>query len=159
MSFEKAIKHLEKYLLEDRFIEFPISTATVKEAANVLGCSEGEIAKSLAFFVDDKPILIVTSGDQKIDNAKYKQEFSTKAKMIPFSEVNNYIGHQAGGVCPFGINDDVSVYLDESLKKHIIVYPACGSHNSVVKLSIEELEETSNYLKWVDVCKKNEVNI
>ena len=153
MSFEKAKKHLELLNLDNRVIEFPVSTATVREAAIALGCTDGEIAKSLAFIVNEKAILVLAAGDQKIDNAKFKAEFNTKAKMVPFEEVENYIGHKAGGVCPFGINEDVVVYLDASLKQYQIVYPACGSHNSAVKLSLEELEKASNYCKWVDVCK------
>lgn len=153
MAFEKAKKHLELLNLDNRVIEFPVSTATVREAAIALGCTDGEIAKSLAFIVNEKAILVLAAGDQKIDNAKFKAEFNTKAKMVPFEEVENYIGHKAGGVCPFGINEDVVVYLDASLKQYQIVYPACGSHNSAVKLSLEELEKASNYCKWVDVCK------
>ena len=153
MSLTKAKEHLKKYGLEDKVMEFPVSSATVKEAAIALNCKEEEIAKTLSFLVDDKPILIVTSGDQKIDNSKYKAEFHTKAKMIPFNEVENKIGHGVGGVCPFGINDDVKVYLDTSLKRFKTIYPACGTSNSAVKLTIEELEKTSNYKKWIDVCK------
>ena len=153
MSLTKAKEHLKKYGLEDKIMEFSVSSATVKEAAIALNCKEKEIAKTLSFLVDDKPILIVTSGDQKIDNSKYKTEFHTKAKMIPFDEVENKIGHGVGGVCPFGINDDVKVYLDTSLKRFKTIYPACGTSNSAVKLTIEELEKTSNYIKWIDVCK------
>ena len=153
MSLEKAKEHLKKYGLEDRVKEYSISSATVKEAAIAVGCKEEEIAKTLSFIVDDKPILIVTSGDQKIDNPKYKAEFHTKAKMIPFDDVEKLTGHMVGGVCPFGINEDVDVYLDTSLKRFDITYPACGSSNSAVKLSIEELEKASNYKKWIDVCK------
>ena len=151
--FEKAKKHLIEYNLNDRIIEFPISTATVLEAANALKCTEGEIAKSLAFLVEDNPILIIAAGDKKIDNTKYKQTFHVKAKMIQFDQVEELIGHAAGGVCPFGINDNINVYLDESLKQYTIVYPACGTPNSAVKLSILELEEASNFVSWVDVCK------
>lgn len=151
--FEKAKKHLEQYNLDNRVIEFPVSTATVYEAALALNCTEGEIAKSLGFLINDKPILVIAAGDKKIDNSKYKTIFNVKAKMIPFDEVGNIVGHSAGGVCPFGINDGVNVYLDESLKKYEYVYPACGSHNSAVKLTISELELTSNYISWVDVCK------
>lgn len=151
--FEKAKKHLIEYNLNDRIIEFPISTATVLEAANALKCTEGEIAKSLAFLVEDNPILIIAAGDKKIDNTKYKQTFHVKAKMIQFDQVEELIGHAAGGVCPFGINDNINVYLDESLKQYSIVYPACGTPNSAVKLSILELEEASNFVSWVDVCK------
>ena len=153
MSLSIAKNHLKKYGLEDRVMEFNVSSATVKEAAEAVGCKEEEIAKTLSFIVDDKPILIVTAGDQKIDNPKFKAEFHTKAKMIPFDDVENLIGHSVGGVCPFGINEGVDVYLDTSLKRFDITYPACGSSNSAVKLSIEELEKASNYKKWIDVCK------
>lgn len=153
MSFEKAKKHLKKYNLEDRIIEFSVSTATVREASCALGCTDGEIAKSLGFIVNEKVILVIAAGDQKIDNPKFKEEFKVKAKMIPFDDVEIMVGHKAGGVCPFGVNPDVLVYLDTSLKKYDIVYPACGSHNSAVKLTINELEKASNFIKWVDVCK------
>ena len=156
MSFIKAKKYLEKYGLENKIMEFPVSSATVKEAAKAVNCKEEEIAKTLSFMVEDKPILIVVAGDKKIDNPKYKAEFHTKAKMIPFEDVENLVGHEAGGVCHFGIKDDVQVYLDYSLKRFSVIYPACGSSNSAVKLSIEELEETSKYKKWVDVCKDSE---
>lgn len=154
MSIIKAKEHLKKYNLDDRVLEFNVSSATVKDASLALNCTEGEIAKTLSFLTD-KPILIITAGDHKIDNAKYKKEFKLKAKMIPFDEVEKIIGHAAGGVCPFGINDGIDVYLDKSLKEYKIVYPACGNNNSAVKLTIPELEKTSNYKKWVDVCKDN----
>ncbi len=153
MSFQKAKSHLIKYNLENKIIEFPVSTATVSAAAAALGSTEGEIAKSLAFLVIEQPILIIAAGDKKVDNHKYKEEFGVKAKMITFENVEEVIGHAAGGVCPFGINDNVNVYLDESLKIYEYIYPACGSHNSAVKLTIKELEESSNYIKWVNVCK------
>ena len=153
MSFEKAKKHLQKYGLENKIMEFPVSSATVEEAAKAVGCKECEIAKTLSFIVDDKPILIVVAGDSKIDNSKYKQEFHKKAKMIPFLEVEKLVGHNVGGVCPFGINENVTVYLDSSLKRFETIYPACGSSNSAVKLTIEEIEKTSNFVKWIDVCK------
>ena len=153
MSFIKAKEYLKEFNLEDRIMEFDVSSATVKEAAIALGCTEGEIAKTLSFIINDKPILIVTAGDSKIDNSKYKKEFNIKAKMIAFDEVEKIIGHSVGGVCPFGINDNVSVYLDKSLKQYEIIYPACGSSNSAVKLTVNDLETASNYLKWVDVCK------
>lgn len=153
MSIEKAKEYLAKYDLDKKVLELKLSSATVKDAAIALSCSEGEIAKTLSFIVDEKPILIVTAGDKKIDNSKYKKEFNCKAKMIPFDEVENKIGHKVGGVCPFGINDNVIVYLDESLKEHKYVYPACGSGNSAIKLTIKELESISNFTKWVDVCK------
>ena len=154
MSIIKARKYLKKYNYDDKILEFPVSSATVSEAALALNCEEGEIAKTLSFLIDDKPILIVVGGDYKIDNSKYKSEFNVKAKMIPFNDVESLIGHAAGGVCPFGINEGISVYLDISLKEHEYIYPACGSSNSAIKLSINELEELSNYQKWIDVCKK-----
>lgn len=153
MSIIKAKEYLKKYGLEDKIMEFSVSSATVKEAAKAIGCKEEEIAKTLSFLVDNKPILIVVAGDCKIDNSKYKKEFHEKAKMIPFNDVERLIGHSVGGVCPFGINEGVAVYLDESLKRFDIIYPACGSSNSAVKLTLEELEKVSKYEKWIDVCK------
>jgi len=153
MSIEKAREHLKKYNMSDRVLEFETSSATVSEAAVAAKCTEGEIAKTLSFIVSDRPVLIVVAGDCKINNTKYKKEFGTKAKMIPFENVEKLIGHGVGGVCPFGINDGVDVYLDESLKRFSMVYPACGSSNSAIKLTIQELELTSEYKKWVDVCK------
>jgi len=111
------------------------------------------IAKTLSFLVGDQPILIVTAGNMKIDNSKYKKTFHKKAKMIPFRDVEQIIGHDVGGVCPFGINEGVQVYLDKSLQAYDYVYPACGSSNSAIKLTISELEQYSNYIEWVDVCK------
>ena len=153
MSLEKAKEYLKKYGLEDKIMEFPVSSATVEEAAKAINCKEEEIVKTLSFIVDDKPILIAVAGDTKIDNSKYKAEFHTKAKMIPFDIVEKLIGHAIGGVCPFGVNENVDVYLDDSLKRFKIVYPACGSSNSAVKLTLDELEKTSNFKKWIDVCK------
>ncbi len=154
MALDRAKKHLKKFGFEDRIIIFDESTASVKEAAHALGCTEGHVAKTLSFLVDDKPILIVTAGDMKIDNAKYRHYFKKKAKMIPYDDVLNIIGHDVGGVCPFGINDGVDVYLDESLKKYDIVYPAAGTGNSAVSLNVLELEECSCCLAWIDVCKE-----
>lgn len=153
MSLKNAKEHLKKYGLDNKVKEFDTSSATVKEAAIALNCSEAEIAKTLSFLVGDKPILIVTAGNRKIDNAKYKAIFREKAKMLKADEVEPLIGHKVGGVCPFGINDGVDVYLDISLKDFDIVYPACGSSNSAVKLTIKELEDASNYKEWIDVCK------
>ena len=145
--FSKAKEHLEKYGMGSLVAEFDVSSATVGEAAIAVGC------KTLSFIVDEKPILIVVAGDVKIDNAKYKAEFHAKAKMIPFESVEELIGHAVGGVCPFGIKEDVTVYLDDSLKRFEIVYPACGSSNSAVKMTISDLEKASGFTKWVDVCK------
>ena len=153
MSLVKAKEYLKQYGLENKIMEFDVSSATVKEAAKAINCEEEEIVKTLSFIVNDIPILIAVAGDSKIDNSKFKSEFQTKAKMIPFDNVEELIGHAVGGVCPFGINENVEVYLDNSLKRFEIVYPACGSSNSAVKLTLDELETASNYKKWIDVCK------
>ena len=153
MSLEKAKNHLEKFGLADRIHEFDVSSATVELAAKALGCGEAEIAKSMAFIVDDKPIIVVCAGDTKIDNSKFKAMFHTKAKMIGFDELEPLIGHAAGGVCPFGVNDGVRVYLDESLKRFDTVYPAAGTANSAVRLTPAELEKASLMTAWVDVTK------
>ena len=153
MGFDKAKEHLKKYKLDKNIMEFDTSSATVAEAAKAVNCKEEEIAKTLSFIVEEKPILIVTAGDSKIDNSKYKEEFHTKAKMIQFDQVEDLIGHAVGGVCPFGINKGIDVYLDESLKRFKTIYPACGSSNSAVKLTLKELEESSNYKKWINVTK------
>ena len=151
--FSKAKEHLRKYGMDNLVMEFDVSSATVGEAAIAVGVGEGEIAKTLSFIVDEKPILIVVAGDVKIDNAKYRAEFHAKAKMIPFENVEELTGHAVGGVCPFGINEGVTVYLDESLRRFETVYPACGSSNSAVKLTVSGLETASEFAKWVDVCK------
>jgi prolyl-tRNA editing enzyme YbaK/EbsC (Cys-tRNA(Pro) deacylase) len=153
MSLDKVKNYFKEYKIDNRIIELSTSTATVKEAAESLHTEEARIAKTLSFIVEDKPILIVTAGDAKIDNSKYKGLFHQKAKMIPFEEVNTLIGHNVGGVCPFAINKEVIVYLDESLKRFETVYPACGSSNSAIELTIKELEKYSNYNNWIDVCK------
>lgn len=153
MSLVKAKEHLKKYGLENRIMEFSVSSATVEEAAKAINCNEEEIVKTLSFIVDGKPILIAVAGDSKIDNSKFKSEFNTKAKMIPYDSVEELIGHGVGGVCPFGVNEDVDIYLDSSLKKFEILYPASGTSNSAVKLTLDELEKASNYKKWIDVCK------
>lgn len=153
MSLVKAKEYLQKFGLENKIMEFSVSSATVKETAKAINCMEEEIVKTLSFIVDDKPILVAVAGDSKIDNSKFKAEFHTKAKMIPFDHVEELIGHAVGGVCPFGINENVDVYLDNSLKRFEIVYPACGSSNSAVKLTLDELEKTSHFKKWIDVCK------
>jgi prolyl-tRNA editing enzyme YbaK/EbsC (Cys-tRNA(Pro) deacylase) len=153
MSLIKVKEYLRKYNMAERIIELNESSATVEMAANALGCEPKEIAKTLGFITDEDVILIVAAGDARIDNQKFKECFNTKANMIPFEKVEELVGHEVGGVCPFGINENVKVYLDISLKRFNYVYPACGSTNSAIKLSLEELEECSNYLKWVDVCK------
>lgn len=153
MSLDKARNYLQKFNLDNRILEFDTSSATVELAAKTLNCEPGRIAKTMSFLLKDKPILIVLAGDIKIDNSKYKTEFHTKAKMINFNDVENIIGHAAGGVCPFGINEGIKVYLDESLKKYKTVFPACGSSNSAIELTIKQLEETSKYSKWIDIGK------
>ena len=153
MSIEKVREYLKKFGLDNKIMEFGVSSATVKEAAIALNCKEQEIAKTLSFIVNDRPVLIVTAGDSKVDNSKFKTKFNVKAKMIPFDDVERLVGYAVGGVCPFGVNKDVDVFLDESLKRFDTVYPACGSSNSAIKLSIEELEKASNYKEWIDVCK------
>ena len=158
MAIDKARNWLKKYNLVNKIKELSVTTATVKDAAIAIGTEEARIAKTISFKVNDKAILIVCAGDTKIDNVKYKVCFGVKAKMLEFNEVETLIGHAVGGVCPFGINEDVLVYLDSSLKRFDIVYPACGSSNSMVELSIEELEKCSNYVKWIDVCKVKDSN-
>lgn len=154
MSFEKAKQYLEEKGYADHIIIPEEKSGTVEEAAEALGVKPAEIAKTISLLIHDEPILIVVEGIAKIDNHKYKEEFHIKAKMIPYEEVESYIGHAPGGVCPFGIKEGVKVYLDESLKKFETVYPACGSDQSAVKLSLSELEEVSGFIKWVDVCKE-----
>jgi prolyl-tRNA editing enzyme YbaK/EbsC (Cys-tRNA(Pro) deacylase) len=154
MSIERAKKYFSRWNLQDRILEFNVSSATVELAAEAVGCEPERIAKTLSFDVNGECILIVTAGDRKIDNTKYKAQFATKAKMLAPEEVEKIIGHGVGGVCPFGINEGVTVYLDESLKRFSSVYPACGSANSAIELSIEELEKYSNYKAWIDVCKE-----
>ena len=152
MSFEIAHRHLEAKGFADRVQEFTVSSATVELAAQALGTRPERIAKSLTFMVNDEPVMIVCAGDAKIANAKFKATFHVKAKMLSREEVGTLIGHEVGGVCPFGVKEGVRVYLDVSLKRFDIVYPACGSDNSAVTLSVEELEQASDALGWVDVC-------
>lgn len=153
MSIEKVRAYFASQNMEDRVMEFSVSSATVELAAQALGCEGCRIAKTLSFMVDGNPVLIVTAGDARIDNAKYKAQFHTKAKMLSHEQAAELIGHAVGGVCPFAVNPGVSVYLDESLKRFTTVYPACGSSNSAIELTIPELEKHSGYISWVDVCK------
>lgn len=153
MSIARARAHLERFGYGDKILEFDVSSATVALAAEALHCEGCRIAKTLSFLLNDRCILIVAAGDAKIDNAKYKARFHTKAKMLSHEQVEPMIGHAVGGVCPFGICDGVSVYLDESLKRFETVFPACGSSNSAIELTIPELERLSAYDSWVDVCK------
>ena len=152
MSFEKAKSHLEKCGFGDRVIEFDVSSATVELAAKALGCDGAHIAKTLSFAIgEEKSVLIVTAGDTKVNNGKFKSFFGVKAKMLSFDEVEEKIGHAVGGVCPFGVNEGVVIYLDESMKRFDTIYPACGSSNSAVKLSTDELEKCCDFKAWVDV--------
>lgn len=153
MSLERAKKYLEARGYGDRIIITEQSSATVEEAAAALGCQPGMIAKSLSFLQDGNPILILVEGKARIDNKKYKARFGCKAKMIPADQVEDLIGHDVGGVCPFGAREGVKVYLDESLKLHETVYPAAGTDHSAVRLSIADLEDCSGYSEWVDVCR------
>lgn len=153
MSVERVKQYFKQYGIENRIQELEKSSATVRLAAKALGCEPERIAKTLSFKVEEEPILIVIAGDVKIDNAKYKVKFNTKAKMLNIEEVEELIGHKVGGVCPFAIKENVKVYLDISLKRFEYVYPAAGSGSSAIKLSIEELEKYSNYREWIDVSK------
>ena len=153
MAIERVRAFFKERGMEERIQEFEVSSATVQLAAQALNCEPCRIAKTLSFMVQDMPILIVAAGDAKIDNAKYKAQFSTKAKMLSPEEVENLVGHAIGGVCPFGINQGVTVYLDESLKRFETVFPACGSSNSAIQLTIPELEEHSAFIQWIDVTK------
>ena len=154
MAFNKAKAYLESFGLADRIIVTEHSSATVSEAAEAIGCEPAMIAKTLSFLQDDTPVLILADGLARIDNRKYKERFHCKARMIPAELVEPLIGHDIGGVCPFGIHQDVRVYLDESLRKHEIVYPAVGTDHSGVKLTIPELETCCSGAEWVDVCKQ-----
>ena len=156
MSIEKVKAYFAALGMEDRVLEFPVSSATVELAAAALGCEPCRIAKTLSFSVGGAPILIVTAGDVKINNAAYKARFGAKAKMLTPDEAVTLIGHAVGGVCPFAVNEGVTVYLDESLRRFETVFPACGSGNSAIELTIPELEKYSGYTDWVDVCKPRE---
>lgn len=154
MAIEKVKEYFKGFGIEDRVLEFETSSATVELAAKAVGCEPGRIAKTLSFKIKEDPILIVTAGDEKIDNRKYKARFETKAKMLTAQEAETLIGHAVGGVCPFAVNEGVKVYLDESLKRFQTVFPACGSSNSAIELSVEEMEKYSAAAGWVDVCKR-----
>ena len=153
MAIEKVKEYFSKYGIADRVREFDVSSATVELAAQALGCEPCRIAKTLSFKVDGHAVLIVAAGDVRIDNPKYKAQFGTKAKMLTPDEAETLVGHAVGGVCPFGVREGVAVYLDESLKRFPTVFPACGSSNSAIELSMDELERYSGFVSWVDVCK------
>ncbi len=153
MAIEKVKDFFRTRGMEHRIQEFEVSSATVQLAARALNCEPARIAKTLSFMVGERPVLIVAAGDAKIDNPKYKARFGAKAKMLTPEEAEMLVGHAVGGVCPFGINDGVAVYLDESLKRFETVFPACGSSNSAIELTIPELEECSSCVQWIDVTK------
>jgi len=153
MAIEKVKEYFASLGMEERVLEFAVSSATVELAAAALGCEPGRIAKTLSFDVRGTAVLIVCAGNMRIDNAKYKARFSAKAKMLTPDEAAEKVGHAVGGVCPFAVNDGVEVYLDESLKAYETVYPACGSSNSAIELTIPELEQVSGFNAWVNVCK------
>lgn len=158
MSFQKVKEYFRALGMEDRVIEFPVSSATVELAAQAIGCTQAQIAKTLSFYLDETPILIVMAGTAKVDNAKFKATFHKKAKMIAFEEVESATGHAAGGVCPFCAKEGIKIYLDVSLKavnkaSGGFVYPAAGSRNSAVRLSEAELEQYAPHEGWVDVCR------
>ena len=153
MSIEKVREYFKTRGIDERIQEFEVSSATVALAAKALHCEENRIAKTLSFHMGEKVILIVAAGNAKIDNAKYKAQFGTKAKMLSFDEAEPLVGHAIGGVCPFAVNAGVETYLDVSLKRFKTVFPACGSPNSAIELSLQELEKYSDFIKWIDVCK------
>ncbi len=154
---EKVKNYFKSLKIEDKIIEFNVSSATVELAAKALNTTPGRIAKSMSFDINGNYAVIVMTGDVKVDNSKFKATFHTKAKMLPFDSVGEIIGHNAGGVCPFAVNENVSVYLDNSLKKYSTVFPACGSSNSACEMNFEELEKYStNFVSWVDISKNIE---
>ena len=153
MSLDAVKKYFSDSKMDHRIMVLKVSTATVEEAAKAHGVDSDQIGKTLSFKIDDKPILIVVAGKAKIDNKKYKSQFSKKAKMLSYEEVIEHTGHAIGGVCPFGLKKQIDVFLDISLKKHPVIIPAAGDQNSAIRLTIEELEKHSNYTDWVDVCK------
>ena len=153
MGIEQARAYLQQWGIQNQILEFDSSSATVELAAQALHCEPGRIAKTLSFLVDGEAVLVVAAGDTKIDNAKFKAQFHTKAKMLTPEQAVELVGHAVGGVCPFGVKDGVKVYLDVSLQRFDIVYPACGSSNSAIELTISELEQYSRFDAWVDVCK------
>lgn len=153
MSIERVREYFRQCGIENRIMEFDTSSATVELAAEAVGCEPARIAKTLSFKVEEAPILIVAAGDAKIDNPKYKAQFHTKAKMLTREEVTELIGHAVGGVCPFAVKEGVKIYLDESLRRFETVYPAAGSSNSAIPMTMEDLEKYSGSSQWVDVCK------
>lgn len=153
MAIDRVRAYLRTFGAEERILEFPVSSATVALAAQALGCEEARIAKTLSFAQGEGCILVVAAGDAKVDNGKFKARFAMKAKMLSPDDAQRLVGHAVGGVCPFGVNAGVPVYLDESLRRFETVFPACGSANSAIELTLDELERFSGAESWVDVCK------
>lgn len=153
MAIENVKTYFRQFGMEEKVLEFAVSSATVELAAEALHCEPQRIAKTLSFLVAEQPVLIVAAGDAKVDNHKFKEQFATKAKMLSPDQVEEMVGHAVGGVCPFAVKDGVTVYLDVSLKRFETVFPACGSANSAIELTIPQLEQYSGYTEWVDVCK------
>lgn len=153
MAIERVREFFRQYNMEDRIIEFDVSSATVELAAAALNCEGKRIGKTLSFHLNDDVIVILTAGDAKIDNSKYKKFFGTKAKMLAFEEAEALTGHAVGGVCPFAVNEGVKIYLDVSIKRFETIFPACGSSNSAIELTIPEIEKYTGYPEWIDVCK------
>ncbi|MBQ8610691.1 MAG: YbaK/EbsC family protein [Oscillospiraceae bacterium] len=153
MAIEKVKDYFARWGMQDKIMEFEVSSATVELAAQALHCEGARIAKTLSFLVGEESVLVVAAGDARVDNHKFKETFGVKAKMIPGDQVEERIGHAVGGVCPFGVNDGVKVFLDESLRRFDTVYPACGSSNSAIQLTVAELEKYAAAQSWVDVCK------
>ena len=153
MSIERVRAYFKQWNLEERILEFDTSSATVELAAAAVGCEPARIAKTLSFQVGELTVLVVAAGDVKIDNRKYKEQFHTKASMLKAEDVTGKIGHAVGGVCPFGVNPGVEVYLDVSMKRFPTVFPAAGSSNSAIEMTMDELEKYSGSLGWIDVCK------
>lgn len=157
MAIEEVQEYFRTFGMEDRIIVTKESSATVELAAQAVGVEPARIAKSLTFKVQEKPVMVVAAGDARVDNKKYKSFFGAKAKMLTAEEVLEFIGHAVGGVCPFAIPEDVDVYLDASMKRFETVFPACGSSNSAIELTLDELEKYSGSKAWIDVCKDIEV--
>ena len=153
MSIQRVREYFKEYGMENRIQEFQVSSATVELAAQALHCDPERISKTLSFMVKDRVVLVVTAGDMKIDTSKYKAQFGTKAKMLSPDDAEILVGHKVGGVCPFGVKEGVEIYLDVSLKRFETIFPACGSANSAIELTISELEKYSGFLEWVEVCK------
>lgn len=153
MSIARVRACFETLGIADRILEFPVSSATVALAAQALHCAPERIAKTLSFLVDDHAVLIVAAGDARVDNKRFKAYFHQKAKMLSPEEAEKMVGHAVGGICPFAVNTGAEIYLDVSLRRFATVYPACGSSNSAIEMTMEELEKYTNFVDWIDVCK------